>query len=577
MGLALSGLASGFDWKSIVDQLIEVSRAPQNRLRQEKSQLSQRTNALNDIKTQLGSLKSAAASLSSGESLLKKAASFQNPSTNWTASAESNTPSGTYQFEFISPATASRYQGTSGIANPINTADPISSIPVGRTITAGSFTVNGARIDIESTDSLNDVFGKITGATGGTVTAGYNAVTGRVEMVSADPITLGASNDTSNFLQAMRLTSGGSPVITSGPPLPSPRLTGPIDSANLAGWSGTNEENSFFINGVGISYNTGTDSIQSLLNRINNSAAGVTASFDLASGSFVLTNKQTGNVGISVTGDAGGLATAMGLTGGSLTSGDDAKFKINGGGEIASRSNTLDETVHGIPGLRVTANTTGSLPETQTVTVGGDTAAAKAALNDFISKYNSVQSTIERYTRVTVDGDKVTAAVLAGNREVAQISSELRRMLFVTGNDSNGDPLEGPVKRLSDLGINFSGIESSISITNASLLDSRLLNNANDIFDYFGTKDNGLAARLDSFLGRLVSDSGSAQGSLKTQLDSITKQNKSLDSSIANFERQLESQRALLESSFIAMENAQSIFQQQSAYLARTFAPNNPK
>jgi flagellar hook-associated protein 2 len=575
MGLALSGLASGFDWKSIVDQLIEVSRTPQNRLRQEKAQLSQRTNALNDIKNQLGSLKSAAASLSSGESLLKKAASFQNPSTNWTASAESNTPSGTYQFNFVSEATTSRYQGTTGIASPINTADPISSIPVGRTITAGSFTVNGSRIEIESSDSLDDVFGKITAETDGAVTAGYNAGTGRVELISAGSITLGASNDTSNFLQAMRLTSGGSPVITSlsGPPLPSPRLTGPIDSANLAGWAGTNEDNSFFINGVGIAYNTGTDSIQSLLNRINNSAAGVTAAFDLASGSFVLNNKQTGNVGISVTADAGGLATAMGLTGGTLTSGVDAVFSVNGGGNVTSRSNTLDETVHGITGLRVTANSTG----TETVTVGGDSTAAKAALNDFISKYNSVQSTIDRYTRVTVDGDKVSAAVLAGNREVAQISSELRRMLFVTGTDANGDPLEGSVKRLSDLGINFSGIESSISITNASLLDSRLLNSANEIFDYFGTKDNGLASRLDTFLGRLVSDSGTAQGSFKTQLDSITKQNKSLDASIANFERQLESQRALLESSFIAMENAQSIFQQQSAYLARTFAPNNPK
>ena len=575
MGLALSGLASGFDWKSIVDQLIEVSRVPQNRLRQEKSQLSQRTNALNDIKTQLGNLKTAAASLSSGESLLKKAATFQNPSTNWTASADSDTPSGSYQIEFVSAATASRYLGTGGIATPIDPADLISNIPVGRTITAGTFTVEGVQITVNSTDSLNDVLANIVGATSGSVTATYNAGTDRIELVKIGPgsITLGASNDTSNFLQATRLTSGGSPLSSSGATLSSPRLTGPIDSANLSGWAGSNEDNSFFINGVGIAYNTGTDSIQSLLNRINNSAAGVTATFDLASGRFLLNNKETGNVGIAVTGDAGGLATAMGLTAGTLTSGADAVFSINGGGNITSRSNTLDETVHGIKGLRVTANSIG----TETVTVGGDATASKAALNDFVAKYNSVQATIERYTKVTVEGDKVTAALLAGNREVAQISSELRRMLFATGTDENGDPLEGAVKRLSDIGITFSGIESTISISNSSLLDSRLLNNANDIFNYFGTKDNGLAARLDSFLGRLVSDSGSAQGSLKTQLDSITKQNKSLDASIANFERQLESQRALLESSFIAMENAQSIFQQQSAYLARTFAPNNPK
>jgi flagellar hook-associated protein 2 len=561
-------LASGFDWKSIVDQLIEVSRAPQNRMRQEKAQLSQTTNALNDIKNLLGSLKTSATSLSSPESLLKKSATFQNTSTTWSASASSDTPSGTYQFSFVSPATASSYLGASGIATAINPASPISNIAVGRTLTAGTFTVEGVQVSITTADSLNDVLAAITGATG--LTANYNSGTDRIELLKpgGGNITLGASNDTSNFLQAMRLTSGGSPVTSAGPALSAPRLSGAIDSANLSGWSGSNEINSFFINGVGISYDTGTDSIQSLLNRINSSAAGVTATFDLSTGQFLLTNKQTGNVGIAVTGDAGGLAAAMGLTSGTLSSGADAVFSINGGGNLTSRSNTLDETVHGIKGLSVTANSIGS----ETVTVGGDTTTAKAAINDFISKYNAVQASIEKYTKVSVDGDKVTAAVLSGNREVARISSELRRLLYTTGTDQSGNPLEGTVKRLSDLGINFAGIESSISITNSSLLESRLLNNADDISDYFATADNGLAARLDSFLDRLVSDSGSAQGSFKTQLDSITKQNKSLDTSIANFERQLESQRSLLESSFIAMENAQSIFQQQSSYLAKTFS-----
>lgn len=574
MGLALSGLASGFDWKSIVDQLIEVSRAPQNNLRREKAQLSQRTNALNDIKGLLSSLKSSATSLSAEDALLKKAATFRDSTTDWSAIADSNTPSGTYQFNFVSEATASRYLGAGSIATTIDQTETLSNISVGRTLTAGTFTVNGVPITIATSDTLNDVLANITGNVPD-VTAVFNAGTDQIELVhgTGGPITLGASNDTSNFLQAMRLTSGTGLVTSAPPGLSAPRLTGSIDDANLSGWAGPGVSSSFKVNGVAIGYDSATDSIQSLLNRINDSAAGVTATFDLSSGRFLLTNKETGNVGITVTDDTDGLATAMGLTTGSLTSGADAVFSINGGGNLTSRSNTLDETVHGITGLSVTANSVG----TETITVAGDTEAAKEAINDFISKYNAVQAAIEKYTKVTVDGDKVTAAVLASNREVAQISSDLRRMLFVTGTDENGDPLEGDVKRLSDLGINFSGIESTISITNAALLDTRLLSSADDIFDYFATADNGLADRLDAYLDRLVTDSGSAQGSLKTQLDSITSQNKSLDTSIANFERQLEAQRALLESSFIAMENAQSIFQQQSAYLSRTFSSGGQK
>ena len=82
----------------------------------------------------------------------------------------------------------------------------------------------------------------------------------------------------------------------------------------------------------------------------------------------------------------------------------------------------------------------------------------------------------------------------------------------------------------------------------------------------------GLIERMDYLLGNLVTDSGTAKGSLKTNLDTIVTQNKSLDAQIATIERQLEAQRSSMEASYIAMEKAQSMYQQQSAYMAKTFA-----
>ena len=574
MGLALSGLASGFDWKSIVDQLIEVSRAPQNRMRSEKSQLATKTSALNDVQGLLSSLKSSLASLSSTEALQKKAATFSNSSTDWTASADADAPSGTYQFTFVSEATTAKLTGASGIASQLNPNTTLANLPVGRTITGGTFTVDGKQVTISTSDTLNDVIAAISTATGGSITASYNAATDQIDLVkgAGGSISLGASNDSSNFLQAMRLSSGASPL-SSSTTLSSPKLTGSIDSANLSGWSGTGVSDSIIINGVSIDYNSGTDSIQALLNRINSSSAGVTATFDFATGSFLLTNKNTGNVGISVQDGmgAGGLAAAMGLTTGTLTAGSDAVFKVNGGGNLTSRSNTLDESVHGIAGLSVTANSLG----TETVTVGSDTSKAKEAINTFVEKYNAVQNAIEKYTKVTVDGTKVTSSVLSGSRELATISRELRQILYVTGNDKNGDPLSGTVKRLSDLGVGFSGIENTISVTNSTTLNSRLTSNSDDVMDYFVTADEGLVDRLDSMLERLVSTSSSSPGTFQVQINSINNQNKSLDKQIEDVERRLEAQRSLLESSFIAMEKAQSSFQQQSAYLAKTFNGNS--
>jgi flagellar capping protein FliD len=653
MGMALSGLASGFDWKSIVDQLIEVSRAPQNRMRTEKNTNASKSSAVNDIKGLLSTLKTSISSLATEESLYKKVVTFKDASTNWKATASKDTPVGDYKFNLLSEATASKLTGASNLVAPLDASTTISALSVGRAIKGGTFLVNGNPITVDTTQPLQSVIDQFA-------SAGVTAILkdGQIELQSDKPIALGAPNDTSNFLQALRLSGSGVLTVINDPIDPSddsytvrsghssfgattgvpaadivfpsghglkigdqiavdlasgegsglnsgdtyhvvavsgnnvqlsstsggaaetitsaitsaskfsrlnslaaPALNVPLSSAGFSG-SITSGPLQLSINGVSIDYNADSDTVQTILDKINKSDAGVTAIYDLAQGAFSLTNKTTGDVGISVV-DNGTLAVALGLKTGKTTNGSDATFSVNGGGILTSRSNILDETAHGIKGLSVTANKIGE----QTLTVAGDSTAAKDSLNDFITKYNAVQNAIEKYTKVTVTGDKVSSAILAGNRELASLSRSMRTMLYQAGNG-----ITGSVQRLSDLGINFAGIEPTISLTKSNLLESKLATAADDIAEYFSATDGGLIDRLDTLLSSYVSDSGSASGGLKAQLDSITNQNKSLDKQIEDVERRLASQRSLLESSFIAMERAQSGFQQQSAYLAKTFS-----
>jgi flagellar hook-associated protein 2 len=567
MGMALSGLASGFDWKSIVDQLIEVSRAPQNRMVKEKSALASKSNAINELKGLVSTFKSSLTTMVSDDALFKKSATFKDSKTNWTASATKATPAGEYKFNLLTPATTSKLMGAGDLVADIDTSVAISDISVGRTIKAGYFTVNGEKITIATTDSLDDIFGKILGQTG--VVASYSG--DQIRLSSGAPISLGASNDTSNFLQSMRLSGSGVlsggfyEVSTTAPGLSAPRLNVPLNSSNLSGLAPVTAgvEETLLINGESIAYQS-TDTIQDILNRINSSNAGVTAIYDLAAGQFSLTSKVTGNVGVTVSDiGTGTLGAAMGLVGRTATLGADATFTINGGGTLSSRSNILDETAHGIVGLTATANSTGE----QTLTVAGDYTAAKESLNGFISKYNAVQNAIEKYTKITISGEKVSSAVLSGNRELASLSRSLRTALYTAGTG-----ISGGVQRLSDLGINFSGIEPTISLTKSTDLETKLATAADDIAEYFSTAGTGLIDRLDTILSGYVSDTGIASGGFKAQLDSITKQNSSLDKQIEDVERRLASQRSLLESSFIAMERAQSNFQQQSSYLSKTFS-----
>jgi flagellar capping protein FliD len=159
--------------------------------------------------------------------------------------------------------------------------------------------------------------------------------------------------------------------------------------------------------------------------------------------------------------------------------------------------------------------------------------------------------------------------VLAGSREMADVSRTLRQELF------RNIGYTGTVQRLSDMGVTSSGIENVISLSNSALLESKINTDASGVLDYFGNSTNGLITRLNKLLGDSSTDVSAASGKIGIQLTTIQKQNTSLDKQIAEFERRLESQRQLMESSFIAMERAQSKFQQQSSYLQRTFASNN--
>ena len=63
MDLGVSGLASGFDWRSFIDQIADVERVPQQRLLLEQNTLEERKVAYGAIKTQLSVLQNRLADL----------------------------------------------------------------------------------------------------------------------------------------------------------------------------------------------------------------------------------------------------------------------------------------------------------------------------------------------------------------------------------------------------------------------------------------------------------------------------------------------------------------------------------
>src|ERR1035437_4712018 len=262
--LAISGLASGFDWQSLVSQLVQVQRAPETQLESQQSVLQQQNNALGSIKTELSVLQGDVTTLND-PSFFDSRTAASSDSTLASATAAAGTTAGTYAFNVTQMASAAVLQGTAGAGASLSPTSDVTSLTLSAAgfanpVTAGTFTINGAQITVATTDTLQDVFDNIKNKTG--IVASYSAT---------DPNT-----------------------VTSSGPLGAVKNTGPLAQANFA--SPLTGKGSFQINGVPINYDAGSDSLADVMNRIDDSAAGVTASYDPTKNQFSLTNKQTGDV-----------------------------------------------------------------------------------------------------------------------------------------------------------------------------------------------------------------------------------------------------------------------------------------
>ncbi|MFM1770109.1 MAG: hypothetical protein RJA22_2638 [Verrucomicrobiota bacterium] len=565
LDLGLAGLASGFDWRSLVDQLADVERAPGRRMRSEQGVLAQRKSAYGSMVTALSALKTRVETLKD-PSLFNSRTTLVGDGTLATATAASGAALGSYAFNVVQLATASSRQGAANVGQPLSATNDVSGVVLSGAafptpVTAGTFTVNGKQISIATSDNLQAVFDKISTATGGSVSGSYDSATDRITLASAGEIVLGTATDSSNFLQAARLANNGTGTVTSSATLGTVRTTASLASANFAtavsdGGSGAGE---FKINGVSIAFNTATDTVATVIARINAANAGVTASYDSVNDRFQLTSKATGDLGIALEDVTGNFLAATGLAASTLTRGQDLLYTLNGGAQLTSHSNTVTEASSGLAGVSITALRTGST----TVEVGSDSAKIKTAINDFLAEYNKVQSLIDTQTASSTDAKgKVTAGVLAADNEAGEVARQLRSLANATLGS-----LSGTVRRLASLGIDSSGTDNSLSLKDATRLDAALSGNLSEVEQLFTHSTGGLAVTLGAYLEKTVGE----EGSLIARQGTLTRQISDIDTQVADLERIVESNRERMITSFIAMEQAQARVNQQLQFLSQRF------
>ncbi len=566
--IQLSGLISGFDSKSVVDQLIQLERTPQNRLRVEKNDVSKEVTALETLESRLKALADASEDLQESDLYFGRTAVLGDPeSTILTASADSKTQVGDYEFVITQLATQTLREGSADVAAAINSTSDVSGVTVSAmnlttAITDGFFTIDGAQVTVAGTDSLQDVFDAISTATSGAVTATYDPVQDEIALSSASEIVLGSPNDTSNFLLSTKLFSNGTGSVSSASSLGTIKLDSTIANAGLDASItnvDANGDGVFSINGEEISFNVNDDSVRNIIERISVSTADVSLSYDSVGDKFTLTNKDTGSFGLSVSETAGGFLAALGLTtSATVTLGENANFTVNGGGLIISNSNEFDDNVHGITGLTATAKELG----TETTTVSAENGSVRTKVDAFIEKYNFLQAYIKNNTAITVKADEVTTKVFSDNREVTSLGRDLRAEVF-----ASVPSLTGTVKRLQDMGINFKTDSDELEIDDEDAFEDALKDNPDAVATLFTDTNDGIANSLEAFIDGYVA----SNGILDTQKDILNDRTRKLDDQILAMERTIEFKRQVLEGSFLRMELAQAKIQQQLQALNNSF------
>ncbi|MDD2710029.1 MAG: flagellar filament capping protein FliD [Verrucomicrobiae bacterium] len=578
--IRLGGLATGLDTETIIAKILDVERIPVTHLQADQTILGVRSDALTAVKNSLASLTSAVNTLKD-PAFFSSSAATSSDTTVATVSATSSAAKSTYSIEVASLASASVLKsGASGsistlkLANPVSTSvtpnDRTLSSSYGSSLTDGYFTINGTQISVNAgTDTLQDVLDRINAPATG-VTASYDPTTDKISLTSAGSIILGSVGDTSNFLIRSRLYTNGTSSVDS--------LTtiGRLETDKAIGTSDSNFNGSFtgtdmIINGVTVSVDPATDSLETILNNITASSAGVYASYDSVEDRIMLTSKSTGSVGITVQ-DASGsnVATMLKLTtsASTLATGSDATIYINDPGHTNPRKssdNTLTDAETGITGLTINTLNTTATGESITVAVSVDSAKIQTALSNFVDQYNSVQNIISSYTVTPTEETEADdpASILASDYTVTSLINSLRR----TAMSAVGT---GTVRMLEDLGVTSTGDNNLLTFSDPSKLTDSLSRYPNEIVSLFTDSTNGLMNQMSNLI---TAETDSTNGSLTLSINSISEEEKRNSEKINFLNAQISKEEDRLVAAFAALEE----YQATASSILSLFQTNNTK
>lgn len=489
-GISFSGLSSGIDTGSIISKLMQLEQIPLQRLQTRQAELNNQQALFGQFRARLQSLSSAASSLNLPGSFNTSSANSSNTATA-TASATSGASVGSYALAVSQLAQAEKLG--SAPQSDINSAMNL----------AGSFQINGKTVTITASDSLRTIAQRINDA-GANVSAGIidggsgNAYLSLTAKSSGLANAIKLKDTTGSVLQSLGIVDPA----TLADPVPQGGRSATFSSATATlGTLGVDmDEFSLPIEGSSVTINPKTMSLNDVATALNG-VSGVHASVSSSGAGFKLqVTTDSGNFDLA---DSTGFWNRLGMfkhdKSHVLVSAQDSKFTIDGV-SLTNASNSIENVIPGVTLTLLKANAT--TPETTTITVANDSAAAVAKVKDFMTAYNGAIDFIRQYSQF--DKDTFASGPLFGDPVAQQVESSIGGLISaaVPG-------LSGNFTNLMAVGF---GLDDSGKLTlDESKLSDAFVSDPNSVSGLFraaGSSANANLAFVSSSSKSKVSASG---------------------------------------------------------------------
>jgi flagellar hook-associated protein 2 len=288
---------------------------------------------------------------------------------------------------------------------------------------------------------------------------------------------------------------------------------------------------------VPITVDATNNTLDGLAKTINAASAGVTASVITDSNGARLsiqssTSGAAGEVIVSPFAATAG-ATAPQLSFTEAIVGKNASLQVDGI-PISSSSNKVQNVIPGVT-LNLQAVTTAPV----SLSVTPDTSAATAAIQSFVSSYNSVMQQIN--TQSTFTSGAATPP-LFGDSSLALVQQQ---MLSAVSYFSAGN---GAIGSLRSLGVNMNN-DGTLTVDSATLTNALTANNPS-VQSFFKSAGTGFA---DQFSATLQTMTDPTQGAISVEINGNTTSVGSLQQQISDFEVRMTSYEAQLNTQYDAM------------------------